>query len=121
MTCPGVGVEPQADVAGRLLTGDSRLRSNTGLTPSTLIDPATGQIDMTKRGLGPGELPLGGRLCSPASWSPSASWRCAICATTEGAAGRPERELAGELARLVASLLAHLLHEVEAAHTMARK
>ena len=45
---PGVGVEPQADVAMGLWSGDTKLGSNTGLTPSTLINPATGTIDMTK-------------------------------------------------------------------------
>ena len=90
---PGVGVEPQTDVAMGLWSSDSRLRSNTGLTPSTLINPATGKIDMNKADWSRASFRSADDLLS-AAWSPSASWRCAICATVD-AATRSIRTRAG--------------------------
>jgi serine protease AprX len=80
---PGVGVEPQSDIAGKLLNADPKLVSNTGLTPSTLINPATGTLDMTKTEWVRASFRSADSVLST-PWSPSASWRCSICATVDG-------------------------------------
>ena len=110
---PGVGVEPQADVASSLSSSDTRLRSNIGLTPSTLINPATGKIDMTKADWSRASFRADGWVAL-GRLEPIGELALLDLRTATGDGGRPERELARELAGVVAGLLAYLLHEVGA-------
>lgn len=82
---PGGGGEIDAVAANR--AGSDQLTSNQGLTPNTLIDPGTGDIDYNAASWSAGSWSTATDPLA-ASWS-AASWSCEDCSSSTGDGGDP--------------------------------
>jgi len=76
------GKEVAADVAVRVTDPKTYAKANSGLTPNTLLDPATGDIDYTKASWSKASWSSAADPLK-ASWS-KASWSCTCSLTTTG-------------------------------------